>query len=56
LEFLLEKYFANQSKQLQELKNQTELLKDSFAKLTDGFHFFSQQTFRNPNLPSILES
>jgi len=34
LGFLLENYFVNQSEQLQELKNQTELLKDSFAKLT----------------------
>jgi len=34
LEFLIETYFSNQSKELQELKNQTGLLNDSLAKLT----------------------
>jgi len=30
----METYFSNQSKELQELKNQTGLLNDSLAKLT----------------------
>jgi len=34
LELLMENYVANQSKQLQELKNQTRFLNDSLAKLT----------------------
>jgi len=34
LEILIETYFSNQSKELQELKNQTGLLNDSLAKLT----------------------
>jgi len=34
LEILIETYFSNQSKELQELKNQTRLLNDSLAKLT----------------------
>jgi len=34
LEILMESYVMNQSKQLQELKNQTRILNDSLAKLT----------------------
>jgi ribosomal protein S15P/S13E len=34
LELFLENYYINQSEQVQELKNQTEFLKDSLAKLT----------------------
>ena len=34
LELLMENYVMNQSKQLQELKNQTGFLNDSLAKLT----------------------
>jgi len=34
LELLMENYVANQSKQLQELKNQTGFLNDSLAKLS----------------------
>jgi len=34
VELLMETYFTNQSEQLQELKNQTELLNDSLAMLT----------------------
>jgi len=42
LKFLIETYFSNQSKELQELKNQTGFLNDSLAKLTSkvGFIFF----------------
>jgi len=34
LELLMENYVMNQSKQLQELKNQTRILNDSLVKLT----------------------
>jgi hypothetical protein len=45
LELLMETYFFNQPKQLQELENQTRLLNDSLAKLTskvDSISFHSK--------------
>jgi len=38
LELLMESYLMNQSKQLQELKNQTGFLNDSLSKLTSKVH------------------
>jgi len=40
----MESYVMNQSKQLQELKNQTEILNDSLAKLTSKVGSISTHT------------
>lgn len=44
LEILMKSYVMNQSKQLQELKNQTEIPNDSLAKLTPKVDTISTHT------------